>query len=187
MNWLKEGGPIDLSPISVVVQAARLATFVNWPISDILTAEQVNTSFSITLSKKVSSAGFVFRAEKDSEDRAECILCGCGLDGWEVSDDPLHEHRRRNPECTFFHPDQWIKKEKKKTKAVKVKKQVEAIKDTTKEESFAVMEDTVVGIARVLLTIDDRRRAHISKHNKYIINHFFNISGQCFCHIFTLP
>lgn len=67
----------------------------------------------------MGKAGFVFRPEMDSDDRAACVYCEYGLDGWESSDDPMEEHQKRSPDCIFFHPNDWFglkKAPKEKTK-----------------------------------------------------------------------
>jgi len=84
----------------------------------------------------MSEAGFVFKPEVDSEDRAECYYCAYGLDGWEVTDDPHQEHQKRRPDCIFFHPTKW-QPEPKKTKNIK-KRRIEPVKVDVKD----AIEDT---------------------------------------------
>ncbi|WFD28790.1 hypothetical protein MNAN1_003805 [Malassezia nana] len=54
-------------------------------------------------SNKLSEAGFHFTPTDEDEDGCTCIYCGVELGGWERTDDPVHEHQRRRPQCPFFH------------------------------------------------------------------------------------
>ncbi len=54
-------------------------------------------------SKKLAEAGFFFTPTEEEPDNAKCIYCDKSLGGWEKSDDPVHEHQRRNPDCAFFN------------------------------------------------------------------------------------
>lgn len=54
-------------------------------------------------SKKLAEAGFYFTPTEEEEDNAKCIYCEKALGGWEKGDDPVHEHKRRNPDCAFFN------------------------------------------------------------------------------------
>ncbi|ETS64606.1 chromosome segregation protein [Moesziomyces aphidis] len=53
-------------------------------------------------SKKLAEAGFLFNPTEEEPDNAKCIYCDRSLGGWEKSDDPVHEHQRRHPDCAFF-------------------------------------------------------------------------------------
>lgn len=50
----------------------------------------------------MAEAGWHYSPTKDSDDFASCAYCELSLDGWEPTDDPMEEHRRRSPECAFF-------------------------------------------------------------------------------------
>ncbi|PWW74555.1 hypothetical protein C7212DRAFT_353260 [Tuber magnatum] len=50
----------------------------------------------------MAGAGWHYAPAKDSKDNASCAYCELTLDGWEMNDDPLEEHRRRSQECPFF-------------------------------------------------------------------------------------
>lgn len=54
-------------------------------------------------SKKLAEAGFYFTPTDEEPDNAKCIYCNKSLGGWEKSDDPVHEHQRRVPDCAFFN------------------------------------------------------------------------------------
>lgn len=41
-------------------------------------------------------------SDDDVRDGVTCFYCNISLDGWEPKDDPLAEHQRRSPDCTFF-------------------------------------------------------------------------------------
>ncbi|CUS15566.1 unnamed protein product, partial [Tuber aestivum] len=50
----------------------------------------------------MAGAGWHYAPAKDSKDNASCAYCELTLDGWEMNDDPLEEHRRRSQDCLFF-------------------------------------------------------------------------------------
>lgn len=51
----------------------------------------------------MASAGWHYAPTKESNDFAKCAYCELSLDGWEDTDNPLEEHERRSPSCTFFN------------------------------------------------------------------------------------
>lgn len=53
---------------------------------------------------KLAEAGWALDPSPDGEepDGVTCFYCNLSLDGWEPKDDPLAEHRRREPYCRFF-------------------------------------------------------------------------------------
>ncbi|KAH0605875.1 uncharacterized protein H6S33_004332 [Morchella sextelata] len=51
---------------------------------------------------RMAEAGWHYSPTKDSDDFANCAYCDLSLDGWEPTDDPIEEHRRRSPNCAFF-------------------------------------------------------------------------------------
>ncbi|KAJ1302209.1 hypothetical protein OPQ81_001033 [Rhizoctonia solani] len=82
-------------PSSATLEAARLATFGKfWPHD--------NVRSHSAKSKHMAKAGFIYTPTQESEDLASCFYCNLGLDGWESTDDPHHEHQRRRPQCAFF-------------------------------------------------------------------------------------
>lgn len=50
----------------------------------------------------MANAGFFYAPTDTSADNVQCPYCGLALEGWEASDDPVHEHQRRKPTCPFF-------------------------------------------------------------------------------------
>lgn len=50
----------------------------------------------------MANAGFIYAPTDDSDDNVQCPYCETALDGWEIEDDPVHEHQRRRPNCPFF-------------------------------------------------------------------------------------
>ncbi|RPA92442.1 hypothetical protein L873DRAFT_1709954 [Choiromyces venosus 120613-1] len=50
----------------------------------------------------MAEAGWHHAPVKDSKDYTSCAYCDLTLDGWEMNDDPLEEHRRRSQDCLFF-------------------------------------------------------------------------------------
>jgi len=78
--------------VSLECLQSRLKTFVSW-------------SHSRPSSQSLAEAGFYYyprtASATDKDDTAVCFQCGLGLDGWEPTDDPVHEHSRRRPDCPF--------------------------------------------------------------------------------------
>lgn len=86
----------DLLPNGSVMVSARKSTFDSrWPYTG-------RRGWRPT-SNKVAEAGFHFTPTEEEEDGCACIYCGVELSGWERTDDPVHEHQRRRPNCPFFH------------------------------------------------------------------------------------
>ncbi|OAQ29135.1 inhibitor of apoptosis repeat-containing protein [Linnemannia elongata AG-77] len=74
---------------------ARLQTFGKW-----WPHERTKGWFGTT--KRMANAGFIYAPTDDSDDNVQCPYCETALDGWEIEDDPVHEHQRRRPNCPFF-------------------------------------------------------------------------------------
>ncbi|SNX86334.1 uncharacterized protein MEPE_05043 [Melanopsichium pennsylvanicum] len=86
----------ELLPTSKEMMQARKETFgTQWPYDG-------KKGWKPT-SKKLAEAGFFFTPNEEEPDNAKCIYCHKALGGWEKSDDPIHEHQRRHPECAFFN------------------------------------------------------------------------------------
>lgn len=86
----------------------RLTTFDNkWPL-------EKKRGWPTSL--KLAEAGFYFAPTMAEEDLVVCAYCDLSLDGWERTDDPLHEHERRRPECYFFSSMKDTKKKRKSSK-----------------------------------------------------------------------
>lgn len=66
--------------------AMRLATFENWPASNIVTPESL------------ARAGFYYLKEGDN---TKCAFCSGVVRAWEDGDDPEIEHQRHFPLCAF--------------------------------------------------------------------------------------
>lgn len=56
----------------------------------------------VLMEEQMASAGWHYAPTKESNDFAKCAYCELSLDGWEDTDNPLEEHERRSPSCTFF-------------------------------------------------------------------------------------
>ncbi|KAJ3050585.1 hypothetical protein HK097_008411, partial [Rhizophlyctis rosea] len=113
----KDGEPCPLSAVLACAEDAvgdpngeeevemRLATFVGrWPYEN----DEAWASLSC---QKVAAAGFIYSPTDDSEDNVACPYCELALDGWEATDDPSAEHKKRTPRCPVF-----IGHQKKKSK-----------------------------------------------------------------------
>lgn len=86
----------ELLPTGSTMTAARRRTFANlWP-HDGKRGWKPNA-------QKLAQAGFHYEPTEEDPDNASCIYCGRTLSGWEKSDDAVHEHHRKKPECAFFN------------------------------------------------------------------------------------
>ncbi|KAF9935365.1 hypothetical protein FBU30_003155 [Linnemannia zychae] len=74
---------------------ARLQTFGKWWPHE-------KTKGWFGTAKRMANAGFIYAPTDDSNDNVQCPYCETALDGWEIQDDPVHEHQRRRPNCPFF-------------------------------------------------------------------------------------
>ena len=93
-RWIWQSA--ELLPTSKEMVQARKETFASfWPYDG-------KKGWKPT-SKKLAEAGFIFTPTTEEPDNAKCIYCDKALGGWEKSDDPVHEHQRRHPECAFFN------------------------------------------------------------------------------------
>ncbi|KAI8828857.1 hypothetical protein BJ741DRAFT_624765 [Chytriomyces cf. hyalinus JEL632] len=53
--------------------------------------------------EKIAHTGMFYAPlSPDEPDHAACQYCQLGLAGWESNDDPIHEHRKRSPDCIMF-------------------------------------------------------------------------------------
>ncbi|KAE9526263.1 hypothetical protein AGLY_013894 [Aphis glycines] len=68
-------------------ESNRLGTFTGWPVSFIITP------------KSLAAAGFYYTKQTDKVKCAFCNICICH---WEFGDNAVDEHKRHNPNCSFF-------------------------------------------------------------------------------------
>ncbi|KAF9093459.1 hypothetical protein BGX29_009915 [Mortierella sp. GBA35] len=85
----------DNLPKGARMTKARLQTFGKWWPHE-------RTKGWFGTSKRMARAGFIYAPTDDSDDNVQCPYCEMALDGWEIEDDPVHEHQRRQPNCAFF-------------------------------------------------------------------------------------
>jgi hypothetical protein len=75
-------------PLSEEATDLRRETFgTSWPYDRIQGANPT--------SDKMIAAGFTYYPQERDDDLAICIYCGTSLEGWELDDDPMTEHRKR--------------------------------------------------------------------------------------------
>jgi hypothetical protein len=75
-------------PLSEEATDLRRETFgTSWPYDRIQGANPT--------SDKMIAAGFTYYPQEKDDDLAICIYCGTSLEGWELEDDPMTEHRKR--------------------------------------------------------------------------------------------
>jgi hypothetical protein len=92
----------------------------------------------------MANAGFIYAPVEDSNDNVQCPYCETALDGWEMQDDPVHEHQRRRPNCPFFAIRASAPTKASAAKASKSKRKAV---NYTIEDNFSAMDEV-----RVLLS-----------------------------------
>ncbi|USP81417.1 hypothetical protein yc1106_08691 [Curvularia clavata] len=93
---LRAGDPgrTEDDPTSEKMVAARRSTFGDmWPLDAAAGYPSVD---------QMVAAGWFYDPSTDTPDGVTCPYCSLALDAWDIGDDPMHEHRRRSPECLFF-------------------------------------------------------------------------------------
>ncbi|KAH3679170.1 hypothetical protein WICMUC_001181 [Wickerhamomyces mucosus] len=88
-------------PFSSEAVEIRRSTFGNlWPHDYIKSSKPT--------SDKMVQAGFCFFPQVQDDDLASCMYCSVSLEGWDESDDPLEEHKKRASEhnCYFLKKTQ---------------------------------------------------------------------------------
>ncbi|KAL1306233.1 hypothetical protein AAFC00_004324 [Neodothiora populina] len=99
----------DRDPMGEEMVEARSATYGNvWP-------HEKKKGWKPKV-KKMVEAGWSFDPYDGAEDGTTCFYCNVSLDGWEPKDNPLEEHRRRAPDCTFFSLSEQHKSTRPKAK-----------------------------------------------------------------------
>ncbi|KAG0298776.1 hypothetical protein BGZ96_007651 [Linnemannia gamsii] len=124
----------DSLPKGEKMTKARLQTFGKW-----WPHERTKGWFGTT--KRMANAGFIYAPTDDSDDNVQCPYCETALDGWEIQDNPVHEHQRRRPNCPFFATRASAPT---KASAAKVAKQKRKATDTASEDAQSV-KDQVQG------------------------------------------
>ncbi|KNZ75189.1 Protein bir1 [Termitomyces sp. J132] len=125
--WEAEDDPFDIHwakftftdksrvPASKAMERARLATF---SAGDGWIHDQVKNHGAN--SRKMARAGFVFTPQHAGDDLATCLYCNVALSGWEASDDPLEEHRKRQKvSCPMFDDGEFTTKPPSRTPTAK--------------------------------------------------------------------
>ncbi|ORY32753.1 hypothetical protein BCR33DRAFT_856464 [Rhizoclosmatium globosum] len=84
------------APVLVAPAKGRRKTIpVEWPHSG-----DANWGCS---AEKIAETGMFFKPQSvDENDYALCQYCLLGLAGWESTDDPVFEHKKRSPDCIMF-------------------------------------------------------------------------------------
>ncbi|KUI59408.1 Baculoviral IAP repeat-containing protein 5.1 [Cytospora mali] len=73
----------------------RLASFLSWPLNWDMDGVKPTPEL-------LARAGFFYHAvEPYTADNVICPLCHIYLDEWEPTDNPMFEHKRRSPFCSF--------------------------------------------------------------------------------------
>ncbi|KNE56908.1 hypothetical protein AMAG_02678 [Allomyces macrogynus ATCC 38327] len=98
MCRLQGPNPYDLNDPETwpaALERAREETFVGrWPHAG-------QKGFFATM-ERMAKAGFHYTPEVSGDDCASCIYCGTTLSEWSPKDNPLIEHKNRQPDCPFF-------------------------------------------------------------------------------------
>ncbi|KAH7093067.1 hypothetical protein FB567DRAFT_487177 [Paraphoma chrysanthemicola] len=93
---LRHGDPArtEEDPTSAAMLQARLETFGNvWPL---------DPAAGYPSQDQMAAAGWCYDPTDDMPDGVTCAYCNLALDAWDAGDDPMEEHRRRQPDCLFF-------------------------------------------------------------------------------------
>ncbi|KAH7396609.1 hypothetical protein DE146DRAFT_614117 [Phaeosphaeria sp. MPI-PUGE-AT-0046c] len=93
---LRSGDPgrAEEDPIGEAMIQAREYTFGDlWPL---------DTAAGYPGVEQLAAAGWHFDPAEGMPDGVTCPYCQLSLDAWDAGDDPLEEHRRRQPDCYFF-------------------------------------------------------------------------------------
>ncbi|KNE61528.1 hypothetical protein AMAG_06343 [Allomyces macrogynus ATCC 38327] len=98
MCRMQGSNPYDLNDPETwpaALERAREETFIGrWPHAG-------QKGFFATI-KRMAKAGFHYTPEAPGDDCASCIYCGTTLSEWSPKDNPLIEHKNRQPDCPFF-------------------------------------------------------------------------------------
>lgn len=87
-------GRAEEDPIGEAMIKAREYTFGDvWPL---------DTAAGYPGVEQLAAAGWYFDPAEGTPDGVTCPYCELSLDAWDAGDDPLEEHRRRQPDCYFF-------------------------------------------------------------------------------------
>jgi hypothetical protein len=84
----------EFNPHTEQAIKSRFDTFTLWP--------HESKKGWRPVSRNLALAGFFYNPVNPGDDGVSCPYCDMGLDGWEPKDDPIAEHRSRNPNCLFF-------------------------------------------------------------------------------------
>ncbi|KAH7083217.1 hypothetical protein BKA63DRAFT_146593 [Paraphoma chrysanthemicola] len=93
---LRHGDPArtEDDPTSASMLSARLETFGSvWPL---------DPAAGYPSQDQMAAAGWFYDPADDMPDGVTCAYCNLALDAWDAGDDPMEEHRRRQPDCLFF-------------------------------------------------------------------------------------
>lgn len=92
-----EDQPLFKDPLSSEAIALRKETFGKfWKF------DRYRLKSSLT-SSKLAEAGFFFCPQNEEiNDRVECVYCNITLQSWEISDDPITEHRNNSSGFCYF-------------------------------------------------------------------------------------
>lgn len=83
------------NPLGERLTEARKATFADkWP--------HEHKANWICRTSQLVEAGWTFQPTPEYDDLTSCPYCELSLDGWEQEDNPMEQHQKRNPDCTFF-------------------------------------------------------------------------------------
>ncbi|KAF2276713.1 uncharacterized protein EI97DRAFT_450033 [Westerdykella ornata] len=92
----RQGDPdrVEEDPLSEHMMAARRSTFGDY--------WDLDTSAGFPSVEQMVEAGWYYDPSEENPDGVTCPYCSLSLDAWTPTDDPLEEHRRREPTCLFF-------------------------------------------------------------------------------------
>jgi hypothetical protein len=127
-------------------------------------------------SKSLAEAGFIYNLL--TEDAAVCMYCDCSLEGWEPTDDPLHEHKRYGSNYCYFLDILQRKSLSKNTSISELKNDIrnlnEILQETAEEITTASVLaeiDTTTSISKTKTNRMARERGASGSSDSSILTH----------------
>ncbi|KAF3006867.1 hypothetical protein E8E13_010872 [Curvularia kusanoi] len=143
---LRSGDPgrSEDDPISDAMMQARRDTFgAGWPL---------DSSEGYPSIEQLVEAGWYYDPTFEYPDGTTCAYCSLSLDAWDIGDDPMEEHRRRESECLFFalkelyHPAQKAVTKKGKRSSSRASTASTAAKPTRGKKRNSEIDDSIVSV-----------------------------------------
>lgn len=89
----------EISRLSATIDSSNVP---EWDLADLENRIRTFTGrwkINFITAEQMAKAGFYYVGPAD---RVRCMYCSKELDSWEPTDNPVTEHKRASPLCTFF-------------------------------------------------------------------------------------